>query len=101
MALQITKTLPSGVEAEYHKIIYFSWDERGSETIKVALYKDKAARDAGLPPVEVNKYSWDAEAADGYLGADGYQSVEMDSILTHFYDKLKERETLFAGAIEV
>lgn len=48
MALKKVKELPSGVSGEYWKVIQVSADRLGLKlSAKIALFKDKAASDAG------------------------------------------------------
>lgn len=81
MALQKSKELPSGVSGNYWKIISTSVDRLKSElSVKIALFKDKAASDAGkvnLGKVHTFSGVHSKPALAGDLTELGYEMIKL------------------------
>jgi len=81
MALQKSKELPSGVVGEYWKIIEVKVDRLKNELcVRIALFKDKAASDAGkqsLGIVHLFSGIQNEEALTGELAALGYDMIKL------------------------
>ena len=59
MALQKSKTLPSGVTADYWRVTKITLDVvNESALVVLSLYVNKAARDAGMQPVQSFDYAF-------------------------------------------
>ena len=59
MALQKSKTLPSGVTADYWRVTRVTLDVvNESALVVLSLYVNKAARDAGMQPVQSFDYAF-------------------------------------------
>lgn len=94
MALELTKELSSGVEGEYWKIEAIEMNPYKT-TVRLALYKDAAARAAEKAPLQYSVHE--------FYGADNPCSVvalESESAYVLCYDKLKELDE-FDGALDV
>jgi len=68
MALQKSVSCACDVAGQYLKIVQVNYDGlRKRSNLTLAIYKDKAARDAGKEPIERRSYSIDKESlADLY-----------------------------------
>jgi hypothetical protein len=65
MALQKSIMSPSGVEAQYHKIMIMSLDRRNEQLeVSVACFVSKEARDAHKSPLLVVSKKIDAQSLD-------------------------------------
>ncbi len=59
MAIQLEHELPTGVKANYWKILQINMDfQNNHATITVGLYKDKKAREADKQVLEVFTFDW-------------------------------------------
>lgn len=90
MALQKTIMSPSGVEAQYHKIMIMSLDRRNEQMeLSVASFLSKEARDAHKSPLLVISKKLDAQSLD-----------HSQPLMQQLYDRLKLLSE-FEGAIDI
>lgn len=109
MGIKLTKELGTGVSGEYWRIIEIVYSAAvGVISGKIALYLDKAARDAGKGHVFIEKFSYvktEAVYDDGELTSDSvpYSSSDFDdvSIIATAYDLIKARNPSFSTAVDV
>lgn len=99
MALELNKEFPSGVTADYWKVINLSVNFSSMcATVEVGLYVNAAARSAGKSPVEIFVYNFDPPATDG-LGA-ASQDTAGENPQKAAYTLLKTLPE-FTGAVDV
>lgn len=66
MAIQKTKVLPSGIEGNYWRLLNMNFNRQTMQaTAIIALFKDKAASDAGKPNIGYEKtFQWTFSPSD-------------------------------------
>jgi hypothetical protein len=97
MALIKSIALPTGVTAEYFRLVGFRWDRNAREaSAQFALYKDAATAAAGQPLVPVAaKLRLERLSFDEYLSPSALSAAD-DDVVAQLYNAAKDACDEFA-----
>ncbi len=84
MALQLTKSLPNGVDANYWRVSEVNITIGGLIDVTVGLYVSEITRMAGKAPIERIRYVWLPDEFSTALGEKTFNQIRTD-----IYTKLK------------